>query len=403
MGGYLGLLHIFRSLSASTADTVSSPSSSSRGACPDLDVRHAPDPKILAHIMSHVLNDNYSLLSVVTDSQSYAEEELREKLGELTIQRGAALPLLWAYLWGLDPSPTTETRKGKERDYHDVQEERLLCSGELEQSANSALLRTVVQVLLLAAQSSVINIFTIRRHLPRLDDFLMTRLYGYTRKRKYDVTFPARDDWCDDLPDDESDLLLWRRPSNELRTVYVALLRRLLEAGVEQRLVWRLFGLVKVSANSLAQRSAGTSGISTPLTSPRPDGMTQIDPTSKAKARKRPKPALQISTTIKSEDEERLDTEVLDLIRHCMKARWPAAFVFGGSGPAEGGLELRDMVKTWPSGQKGFNFSVSTCLRGFWMMLTSVLGVCDKAEPAYHFAPGESSQSNSPAVRCAHP
>ena len=362
VGGYIGWLSLVRSLSAPAADPTINPASSSRAASPDLDTRFPPDSRVLAHLMSHALNDNYSILSVVTESQSYTDEDLREKLGEVTVRRGAVLPLLWAYLWGLDASLTSGTRKGKERDYEDVLEERLLHSGELEDAANGTLLRTVMQILQLAAQSSTGNIFAIRRHLPRLDDFLMTRVYGYTKERKYEITFPARHDWCDDLPDDETDQLPWTRPSKELRAVYLALLRRVLEGGVEQQLVWRLFSLVKVSANALDQRSTGTSGISTPLTSPPLDGSTPAAATSIPKARKRPKPALHISTTIKSDDEERLDPEVLDLIRHCMKARWPGAFVFGGSGDAEGGLELRDMVKAWPSGQKGFNFSVSTCL-----------------------------------------
>jgi len=314
------------------------------------------------------MNDNYIILSLLSPStntlEALTDDELKDKLGDLTVKRGAALPLLWAYLWGLEDASPDHGVKGKGKERPRTEEERMLQAGELERETDESLLRVGLSILTLAAQSSTANLFTIRYHLPVLPEFLMTRLYGYPAERKYEVTFPARDDWCDDLPEDDEVTWSksWTAPSDELRSVYLALFRRLLEGGVTQQLVWRLFSLAKVSANSLnpdgtISSSFGVTPSDSVVTSPGlEDAATNTTPRAN---RKRPRPSLHISTTLKAPEDERLRPEILELIRHTMKARWPPAFVFrGGNGENEGGLELKDMGKAWPGGPKGFNFSV---------------------------------------------
>ena len=336
--------------------------------------RPTADPQIFLHLLAHILSDNYTILSLLSPTtktlEQLTDDELKEKLGDLTVKRAAALPLLWAYLWGLEDSSPDSNGKGKGKERPRTEEERMLQAGELEKEVDQPLLRLGLGVLALAAQSSTANLFSIRYHLPDLPELLMTRLYGYPAERKYEITFPARDDWCDDLP--EEDEVAWSKswtaPSDELRSVYLALFRRLLEAGVTQQLVWRLFSLAKVSANALnADGSVSTSLGVTPsdsvVTSPGLED-TAMNTTPRG-TKKRPKPSLLISTTLKAPDEERLRPEILELIRHAMKARWPPAFVFrGGNGENEGGLEMKDIGKQWPSGAKGFNFSVSKWLEG---------------------------------------
>jgi hypothetical protein len=65
-------------------------------------------------------------------------------------------------------------------------------------------------------------------------------------------------------------------------------------------------------------------------------------------------------------DIERLNVEVLDLLRHAMRSRWPDMFVFkGGKGISEASIELSDLGRAWPAGQKGFHYSVSLVLCQF--------------------------------------
>ena len=316
--------------------------------------------------MAHILNDNYSILSIST-SPIPSEADLKEKLGDLNIRRGAALPLLWAYLWSSEERDFDIGRKGKGRERISEWEERLLSSGQQEQSSDLSLVCSTLSILALAAQTSTANLFSIRTHLPELPDFLLTRLYGYPLKRKYATTIPPRDDWCDDLPEDDIELeqeLPWLAPCREVRAVYLNLLRRLLEGGVDQSVVWRLFSLAKVQADALTgEQSTLTTGQNSPLPSSGVSSPMLEDSAatlSKPKSGKKRKPGLHISTTIKGPDVERLQPEILELIRQSLKTRWPPAFVLkGGSGGNEGGLELPDMGRAWPIGAKGFNFSVS--------------------------------------------
>jgi hypothetical protein len=291
-----------------------------------------------------------SIVRTIPSGNELEEAELKEKLGELTLTRGDALPLLWSYLWGQDGNQD----KGKlktEQTYAD------LTDGTLEQAVDDRLLRLTFLVLSIAS-TNTFNLFTLRQHLPDLVPFLLIRLYGRPKRRKYEITFPPRDDWCDDLPDEE-DALLWRAPEEPLRSTYLALLRRLLDGGVDQQIVWRLFSLVKQYPHAAPTSTAQTSGAvtpslegSNPLDQPRPASTTRATP------RKRPKPGLHISTTMRPADEEKLQPEILDLLRHAMKARWPGVFVLRDAS-AGAGLELADMGRPWPQGPKGFNFSVS--------------------------------------------
>ena len=370
MGGYLGLLPLIRALSPppqQETNAFQDPSSSSRPTTP-FEPRPVADSRVFLHLLAHILNDNYIILSLLSPSnnalEELSDEKLKEKLGDLTVKRPAALPLLWAYLWGLEDVSADNKSKGKAKERPRTEEERMLQAGELESETDPSLLRLGLGILALAAQSSTANLFAVRYHLPDLPEFLMARLYGYPAERRYEITFPARDDWCDDLPEDDEVAWsrAWTAPSDELRSVYLALFRRILEAGITQQIVWRLFNLAKVSANALnADGTLSTSLGATPsdslVTTP---GLEDATPKSTPQAaRKRPRPSLHISTLLKAPEDEKLRPEVLDLIRHAMKARWPPAFVFrGGSGENEGGLELNDMGKMWPSGTKGFNFSV---------------------------------------------
>ena len=152
--------------------------------------------------------------------------------------------------------------------------------------------------------------------------------------------------------------------------MYLALLRRLLEAGVDQRLTWRLFSLVKTPVKDKQSSNIELKeekGLEEP--SKRAGNQSsKVEVETARTSQKRPKPShLTIATdpSLSGFGVEDLQIEVLDLIRHSMKSRWPAAFVFAHSERGnEGGLELVDLGRPWSTPQKGFNFSVSVA--GIW-------------------------------------
>ncbi|WWC96475.1 hypothetical protein V866_003343 [Kwoniella sp. B9012] len=330
----------------------------------------SPNSQIIAVLLAHICNNNYSILSLFqsppTTSTSTSDQSISsiisQRLGDLNIRpsTSGALKLLWAYIRRED-----EKGKGKRRQ-SDMESS---FEGE-EGREQQRLIEITFQVILVAASASTLNLFAIVTQLPQLSEFLVVRLYGIPEKRTYEVTFPARDDWvqADSSPVAEQ-IEEWKPPLDSLRKIYLALFRRLLEAGVTQTLVWRLFGLVKTTSPVVVEQEdpensgsgngnqvniASPSDISSPtgvVTSPEP-----ILDTPKIKHKR--KPDLHIDVDRLPPDEESLHLEVLDLLRHAMKARWPDVFVFkGGNGDTLGGLQLKETGRTWMGGQKGFNFS----------------------------------------------
>ncbi|WWD18748.1 hypothetical protein CI109_103202 [Kwoniella shandongensis] len=321
--------------------------------------RIEPESQIIALLLSHICNDNYSIVSLFQTHRTakHAPELttafITSRLGDVIIRpsTSGALRLLWAYIRG-----ESSKGKGKERAWTGDFE-----TGEEEYQAK--LIELTLQTLLVAAQASTPNLFALATQIPDLAEFLITRLYGPDEKRVYEETFPARADWQEREPEDE-DLgdANWQGPDDGLRRIYIALLRRVLEAGVNQRVTWRLFGLVKTTIPPTERhfKSNGESSsslVSGDGTSTTPDSVDS-EP-DRIVQRTKQKPNLHISTTdTQAEGDEGLHAEVLDLIRHSMKARWPDVFVFrGGAGDSLGGLQLRETGRAWMNAHKGFNFS----------------------------------------------
>jgi hypothetical protein len=171
-----------------------------------------------------------------------------------------------------------------------------------------------------------------------------------------------------DRDDDEDDQEpAWKAPSTSLRATYLSLLRKLLETGVNQKITWRLFELVKTTEADRRKKDEHQeekvhSETSTP-TGTAPPTPTKIragtEESTLTMKKKRPQLTLAPTTPLPVANMERLDAEVLDLLRHAMRSRWPDMFVFrGGRGISEAGIELPDLGRAWPGAQKGFHFSV---------------------------------------------
>lgn len=328
-------------------------------------------------LLAHIFDNNYSMLSVFKEGADSDETRLGDALGDVRLRWGGALKALWSYLWGF--KSLSESTKGKERARDTERHFMEMASGQLENAdtKHRAIIETTFRLLLLACQRSPTNLFIIMDKLPFLQEFLLCRLYGFVPPRKYAETFPARRDWIDRMEDEEEDDTTtkreWVEPPASLRVVYLALLKKVLETGVDPKTTWRLFSLVKTSESVRRRKdeSATHSGSHTPTPQPttRPttpvpradiESLGEQQETPRAKSRKRPHLTIPGSAAAPVIDIERLDLEVLDLIRHAMRSRWPTMFVFrGGRGMSEAGVELNDMGRAWPTAQKGFNFSVS--------------------------------------------
>ncbi|WOO83333.1 Beige 1 [Vanrija pseudolonga] len=322
--------------------------------------RHTPDVRILGLLLAHILNNNYSLLSIFgspesIDSVLKSEDALTSKLGEVTISKPAALPLLWSYLWGLsDAEPVSP--KGKERE---TGEEDVLFAGGFEPTSGlkPKLVLLVIQIFRLAAVSAA-GLFQLKNYLPSLADFLLTRLYGWAPERKFAVTFPAREEWYQNASaEDAPPKPTWTPAEEPLRAAYLALLKRLLEAGTSPEQTWRLFQLVrKVPPRpkplTPIQEGNEDSGAGTP-------NAAQSPPPSASSAKSlRGKANLKLVVPPSPQGEETLDLEVLEVIHKAMHARTPDVFVFrGGQGIADGGIETSDIGRNWPSSTKGFIFT----------------------------------------------
>lgn len=336
--------------------------------------RPTPQPEVLAVLLAHIFDSNYSLLSTFKTAASNGD--VHGSLGELRLRWGGALQALWAYTWGLEAPQ--ESAKGKEKARDPERQFHEVASGQLEQldDRNAQIIESTLRILLLACQRSPTNLFIVSKKLPFLQDFLLTRLYGFAPERKYAETFPARRDWIDRADDENHDNEIprpnWVEPSAALRDVYLALLRKVLEAGADPGTTWRLFSLVKTTESERRRKdeAASSSGMQTPIprsfsrsSTPVPSGGSDTpnaNGITPSKARRRPQLTIPASASPAVAEIERLDAEVLELLRHGMRSRWPEMFIFrGGNGMSEAGVELSDMGRGWPTASKGFNFSVS--------------------------------------------
>jgi hypothetical protein len=327
----------------------------------------------LSYFLAHIYDNDYALLSLF-DNQPSDAPPLEERIGDVKIRWGGALPVLWAYLWGLHIPSDTSKGKEKARDTERLFQEAASGHHERSDETHALIIETTFRLLLASVQRSASNLFLLSNKLDLLCEFLLYRLYGPPTKRVYVDTFPAKIDWADRGEEDERRSEWdWKAPSPGLREVYLSLLRKVLEAGVNQKVTWRLFELVKTTEADRRKKDEGIldSGTSTPINTAPPTptrpSRTQTptpgadDTTTTLKSRKRPQLTLATTAPPPVADMERLDVEVLDLLRHAMRSRWPDMFVFrGGKGISEAGIELPDLGRAWPGAQKGFHFSVSS-------------------------------------------
>lgn len=369
------LLPILRKLGQSQSNMSETTASSSSDLSHQDQSQTLPDPRILSYLLAHIFDNNYSLLSIF-DPPPEDGPPLAERLGELKLRWGPALPLLWAYMWGQNIPSDSKKGKEKARDNDRLFKEVVSGRNERMNDQHSQIILVTFKLLLASAQGSTSNLFILSSKLDLLSEFLINRIYGPAKKRTFADTFPSRRDWVDREDDETDEELPWNPPSSSLREVYLSLLRKLLETGVNQRITWRLFELVKTTEAARRRKDEhpheGTnqSGTSTP-TGTAPPTPTKKSPSDEesglAMKKKRPQLTLAPTAPLPVADMERLDAEVLDLLRHAMRLRWPDMFVFrGGSGISEAGIELPDLGRAWPGAQKGFHFSVSHTVRCFF-------------------------------------
>lgn len=307
-----------------------------------------PNPQILAQLFAHVCSNNYSFTAVF-ESPEISLSNIPSRIGDIVVcsSTSGALKLLWSYLQG-------ESSKGKCREHIPLGD----FEGK-EDSEEAKLVQLFFQVLLIIVKTSIPNLFTVAFELPNLSEFLLERLYGPEQKRKYAITFPrSKDPGLKEESEEEEAVIKWQGPNKELRPIYLALLKRMLEASVDQKVTWRLFGLVRRTNEDSKHIAVETpaSVVFTPETpsSTSPSSLPALAPPTRGK------PNLHINTIdTTAKDDESLYPEVLDLIRHAVKSKWSDVFVFeGGCGDNLGGLELEELGRPWMNGHKGFNFSV---------------------------------------------
>ncbi|WRT68074.1 uncharacterized protein IL334_005049 [Kwoniella shivajii] len=321
-----------------------------------------PNSSVIAAILAHICNNNYSILSLFQSPPTATSDQpiaslLTRRLGELNIRPSTSggLKLLWAYIRG-------DNSKGKGK------QKPLNISGQFEGehgSDQAKLIELTFYVLSAVTQASTLNLFSVVTQLPQLSEFLLLRLYGPAEKRSYVVTFPPRDDWIQyDPPTEDEKAEKWIAPNESLRKVYLALFRRLLEAGITQTLIWRLYGLVKTNSSVVGEQNNtnGSSNTDSSINTTERDSSEMISSPEPMleipKIKPKGKPNLHVDVDRLPPDEEKLHLEVLDLLKHAMKSRWPDVFVFrGGNGDTLGGLQLKETGKPWMGGHKGFNFS----------------------------------------------
>lgn len=366
-----------------------------------------PDSRILSYLLAHIFDNNYSLLTIFDTTPDDAPP-LAERIGQLTLRWGAALPLLWAYMWG--QSLPSDSKKGKEKARDTDRLFKEVISGQQENlnDGHSKIIQTTFELMLVAAQVSSSNLFILSSKLDLLSEFLIIRLYGPAKKRTYADTFPARRDWVDREEDEDGQESTWKAPSPSLRETYLSLLRKLLETGVNQNITWRLFELVKTTEADRRkkdehQETKNHSETSTPTETapPTPTKSRSADESTLTMKKKRPTLTLAPTTPLPVADMERLDSEVLDLLRHAMRSRWPDMFVFrGGRGFSEAGIELPDLRRAWPGAQKGFHLSVRQPTFAFIYLLITDVDPHQPTQSPIHAPPRQSSwPGRSPNIR----
>ncbi|ADV25860.1 hypothetical protein I305_04819 [Cryptococcus gattii E566] len=311
-------------------------------------------PQILAQLFAHVCSNNYSFTALF-ESPETSLSNTSSRIGDVVVcpSTSGALKLLWSYLQG-ESSKSKFRERSPEREFEG--------KGDSKQAK---LVQLVFQVLLIIVKASMPNLFTVAFELANLSEFLLERLYGPEQKRKYAVTFPqSKDPNLKDENEEETANVEWQGPDKELRPIYLALLKRILEASVDQKVTWRLFGLVrrtkKDSKPTAVETLASASSESIlPVSSPEAPDLVSPSNLPVPATLTCGKPNLHINTLdTTAKDDENLHPEVLDLIRHAMKSKWSDVFVFeGGSGDNLGGLELEELGRPWMNGHKGFNFS----------------------------------------------
>ncbi|ODN93441.1 hypothetical protein L198_05306 [Cryptococcus wingfieldii CBS 7118] len=290
------------------------------------------DADILAVLLAHICSNNYSFSNLFQFPTLSSTKDVSGRLGELIVRpsTSGALKLLWAYL-------NQEGAKGKDK--------ATLGGEEL-----ARIVQLAFQSLLAIVQASTPNLFTVASQLPQLSEFLITRLYGPGKKREYGSTFKM------DVPQsDQEGVAEWSEPNPPMRGVYLALLRRMLDAGVDQHVTWRLFGLVRDTETFSESPKQSPSYL---ISSPDPLDTPVPSPLPTPRPRDRGKSNLHINTEATEEEEDCLNMEVLGLIKQALKSKWPDVFVFkGGVNDRLGGLELPELGRPWVNGHKGFNFS----------------------------------------------
>ena len=312
-----------------------------------------PDPQILGHLFAHIMSSDYSCLSLFGHSSAEGEKEIRS-----TIRHGTALPLLLSYALGASTCIGRILSKGKKAEIVEAakDEERFIMGHfDMADAKQGEMLSKLIESLTQVASASISNLFTIARHLPHLQMWLVTRMYGPAEERQYAVTFPPREGWASKVDDDEAaETFAWQPPTAALRQAYLGLLRKMLEVGVSREVTWRLFAQVRKD-EQLRQKTQDSAQLS-------PASSGRASPANGAAKRKRGPTLLKLRLpSDEAAAQEKLDVEVLDLLQHAMKARWPPAFIFGGGSAKHGRLELKETGRTWPKGERGLHFSVSRC------------------------------------------
>ncbi|BEI85638.1 hypothetical protein CcaverHIS002_0510390 [Cutaneotrichosporon cavernicola] len=323
LGGYMALLPLLRKLSSDDADTA--------------------DAEVLGILLSHLLGNNYTLRSLFTGPKVDADAVLKDA----HLRWAQGLPLLWAYIWGLE--------KG------DLEREALY-DGAREATATPAVWLTLCVIRALAADRT--NLLLIRANLPALPEFLVTRIYGYEPERHFDVTFPPRDEWFQNVQAEPvAPAREWFAPSAEGRALYLSLLQRVVTGGMDTQITWRLFQLVRKAPPKpprIEPDSIASSGAATPIARPASPGAEFVTPASTPgpdtprSQKKRPTLKIKLSPPL----HESLDTEVLDLVRRAMRSHNPHAFIFRSApGVEDGSLDLSELDRPFPPAAKGFVFA----------------------------------------------
>ncbi len=275
---------------------------------------------------------------------------------------------------------------------------------------DEAMVEAVWRVMIVALQSSLVNLFQVSQHLEGLVGVLLDSLYPPERKapqrsvvvsgtasgvstprhmrarpsifvqtaseesirgrspmRNGQPSIMSGDMLAEALrasqarPGQAPELPVTRKVPERLRPTLLKVLRRLLEAGVPYGYSHRLFRLARK--------------ITPPPEEAPTDARSPSPANGSGSQRRRPaKLNLRIDTLNGDSppSESSLDLDILEVIKHAMSKRWPDMFCFSSrmsraapTNPAvvnesKGGrLHCADLGKAWPPVNKGFSYSVS--------------------------------------------